>query len=207
MSFATVEDTFQVIPYLPRGNLVEFGVYSGNTLNRLINGAAGWDKPFDKVYGFDSFLGLPEEAPHVKHNHEWPKGAFSISQDKGLATVEDAITYVRGNIERKDIELIPGFFETSLTKELGKTLEYSASYLHIDVDIYLSTIQVLEWIVNNNIAKIGSLVRFDDWWWQHNEDIQEWTASNSLAMKEITEKYNLKWQRLSSNVFLYGGRL
>ena len=200
MSYLTVEDTFQFMNKLPNGNLLEFGIFSGNTMNRLIKGAESVGKPFEKVYGFDSFIGLPEETKGVWQNPEWPKGAFNVCFDFDLKSVEHGMEFVRSRVERQDINLIPGFFSESLVREIGEPLRDSCSYLHIDVDIHASTVQVLDFIFNYSILKYGALVRYDDW-----ASTPEYQGGNSLAHMQAEIKYKIDWNRISMNVFQFIG--
>lgn len=196
MMYLTIEDTYQLLDKIPSGNLAEFGVFSGNTMNRLINGAANAKNPFIEVYGFDSFIGLPKENPNVWNNPEWPEGAFSLCKDFNLNSIEEALTFVKNNVERKDINLIPGFFKESLTEEIGRKLSNTCSYLHIDVDIYTSSKQVLNFIFDYKIAKPFSIFRFDDW-----NSTPEYQGGNSLAYLEICRKHRPIFHRISNNVF------
>ena len=195
MSYLSVEDTFRFLNQLPSGDLIEFGVFSGNCLNRLIKGAESAGKPFEQVYGFDSFQGIPEETEGVLHNPEWPVGAFNVCKDFNLKSIEEAIQFVRGNVERKDIHLIPGYFNETLNKE-GISHTYSASYIHIDVDLYSSTIEVLDFILANRVLKISGIIRYDDWMW-----VAEGVAGNSLAHQQMVQKYGVQFNRLAYNVF------
>lgn len=195
MSYLTVEDTFQFLTKIPQGNLVEFGVFSGNTMNRLIKGAEAANQPFEKVFGFDSFEGLPKETDGVWQNPEWPEGAFNVCKDFNLQTIGEAIDFVKNRVERKDIRLIPGFFEWSLSS-YAEELKDSASYLHIDVDIYRSTCEVLEFLFSNRVAKPLSLFRYDDW-----ISTPEYKGGNSLAHLELSRKYKINFNRIDTNVF------
>ena len=196
MSYLSVEDTFPLLNRIPEGDLIEFGVFSGNCLNRLIKGAESAGKPFKGVVGFDSFIGIPKETEGVLHNPEWPEGAFNVCKDFNLQSIEEGIEFVRGNVERKDIQLVPGYFEKSLTPILGDLLIDSTSYAHIDVDLYSSTIEVLDWIFTHRVLKVGAIIRYDDWMW-----CREGEAGNSLAHQQMVQKYGVQFNRLAYNVF------
>jgi hypothetical protein len=200
MYYQTVEDTFQYLPKLPKGNLIEFGVFNGNTMNRLIKGAEAANNPFVAVLGFDSFIGLPKETDGIYHNPDWPEGAFNVSKDFGLQSVDEALTFVRGRIDRKDIDLVPGFFSETLTPTLAGIFLNDFSYIHIDVDIYSSTFQVLDWLLSYKLIKHGAVVRYDDW-----ISTPEYMGGNSLAHADAVRKHRVMFNRLSVNVFQYLG--
>lgn len=97
---------------------LEFGVFSGETINFISNFTD------DKVYGFDSFEGLPE-----KWRDGYEKGAFDR---KGL------LPKVNDNVE-----LIKGWFNDTLPTFL-KDKNKKISFIHIDCDLYSSAKTVLD---------------------------------------------------------------
>jgi hypothetical protein len=201
MSYLTIEDTFQFLDKVPNGNLIEFGVFNGNTMNRLIKGAEEKGKQFKLVYGFDSFIGLPKETDGVWNNPEWPEGAFNLCDFYKLDSIDSGIKFARDRIERKDIVLIDGFFDKTLNKYLGEVLRETGSYIHIDVDIHRSTAEVLDFLFTYNIPKLYSIIRYDDWC-----STPEYQGGNSLAHKQAEEQFSLKFNRIATNVFQYLGR-
>jgi hypothetical protein len=97
---------------------LEFGVASGTTINyisRFTN---------DKVYGFDSFEGLPE-----KWRDGFEKGAFNRNGQ---------FPPVNPNVE-----LIKGWFNETL-EDFMKAHPKKVSFLHIDADLYSSTKYILD---------------------------------------------------------------
>jgi hypothetical protein len=194
--YLSVEETFQFLDVIPDGYLVEFGVMTGNTMNRLIQGAEKAGKSFEQVYGFDSFMGIPNETEGVLKNPEWPVGAFDVRKEFKVKTKEEAMLIIREKVERKDIILIDGYFEKSLTSKIAEKLINRASYVHIDVDLYSSSIEVLNFIFEYKILKEGGILRYDDWMW-----CKEGEAGNSLAHQQMTQKYKVRFNRLSYNVF------
>src|SRR5205807_1325585 len=88
-----------------------------------INRLAGL-KPQVQFYGFDSFFGLPEA---------WTMGAA-----KGAFTLQGKLPPVR-----KNVELIVGYFETTLAPFVARHTGGSIAFMHIDCDLYSSTKIVL----------------------------------------------------------------
>jgi len=109
---------FMKLQHKPNTLWLEFGVASGNTINyisRFTN---------DKVYGFDSFQGLPE-----KWRDGWDKGEFNMD---GIAPrVND------------NVELVIGWFNETLV-EFIQTQNKKVSFIHIDADLYSSTKYILD---------------------------------------------------------------
>jgi len=203
MNFATVEDTYSLLKNLPGGSLMEFGVLNGSCMRRILKGAADNNYWFDHVYGFDSWSGLPKEKEGEWENPDWKAGAFSLKQDIDVKTDEECITYVTNRIyEFLSDDTIPpltfysGFFTESLTRERGEKLTGKVSYLHVDVDLYISTAQCLDWVFTHKVLLPGCVVRYDDW-------LYNVFAGNNKAFYEMTNKYEIVWQPLCDNVFLY----
>jgi hypothetical protein len=101
---------------------MEFGVASGKTINYISKFTN------NKVYGFDSFEGLPEK---------WRDGF-----DKGAFNREGVLPEVNSNVE-----LIKGWFNETLINFIEKHNK-KVSFIHIDADLYSSTIYILNTLKN-----------------------------------------------------------
>jgi hypothetical protein len=124
-----------VISYVRNEGLwLEFGVCSGNTINIISS------KTKNIVYGFDSFLGLPEDWG----DHQ-PKGAYS--REGNLPSVNN------------NVELVVGLFQDTLNDFLEKSKE-PVAYLHLDADLYSSTKFVLDKLENRIVS--GTVISFDE---------------------------------------------
>ena len=128
----------------PKGGLaLEFGVFSGTTLRIIADKRGG-----QKVYGFDSFEGLPEAW-----RSDFPAGAFAVNEPP---QVDGA-------------ELVIGWFDATLPRFLERH-PGPVDFLHIDCDLYSSTKTVLD-LVGSRLRP-GSIVMFDEYfnypgWEQH----------------------------------------
>lgn len=178
--------------FLSKPNMVymEFGVYNGTSLFDYYNAYTlnGINKEF---YGFDSFEGLPEE--NLDNLSPWKTGEFSMG----------------GNIESRllnnpNITLFPGWFSESLNIEtVDKIGNKKCGIIHIDCDIYTSTIQVLEWIVVNDFLTEGTVIVYDDWAAYRKAglgDDMEYSLGEARAHLEISEKYNLKFEEIATAI-------
>ena len=113
---------------------LEFGVASGNTINYISKFTN------DKVYGFDSFEGLPE-----KWRDGFDKGAFNRNGD---------LPKVHSNVE-----LIKGLFNETLLSFIN-THNKKVSFIHMDADLYSSTKYVLE--VLKDYIDTDCIIVFDE---------------------------------------------
>jgi hypothetical protein len=114
------------------GLFLEFGVYSGTSLNIIANNTN------NMVYGFDSFEGLPEAW------YDLNKGHFSC----------DIPTF-----DKKNITLVKGFFDQSIPEFL-KTNNEKVAFMHIDCDLYSSTKCVFNNFKDR--FQNGSIIVFDE---------------------------------------------
>ncbi len=190
--FATVEDTFKYIDQIPDGNLMEFGVYHADTLERLCK-----RKHFEQVWGLDSFCGLPKNN---EGNPDWVESAFNVCKDKGFKSIKEAKKYIIERVGRTDLNLIEGWFEDTLTKDLGWQLYDSCSYAHIDCDLFSSSLTCLEWLFKYNVMKEGCLIRFDDW-----HTYAEYHCEQPKAYALTVAKYQPMISRVFQNVFILDG--
>lgn len=115
------------------GLFLEFGVASGHTITRIASCHDG------KVYGFDSFKGLPED---------WRDGI-----GKG-AFAQDNLPVVPDNVE-----LIVGLFQDTLDDFLS-THPGNIGFVHLDADLYSSTSYVLNKLKDRFVD--GSILMFDE---------------------------------------------
>jgi hypothetical protein len=113
------------------GLWLEFGVASGNSLRLL----AGYTP---KIYGFDSFKGLPEPWAGFKAGH------FATANIPAFA---------------KNVELIIGVFEETLPTFFAAN-SGPCAFVNIDCDLYSSTQTVLKHICPRIIP--GTILFFDE---------------------------------------------
>jgi|SRR6266508_650516 len=132
----------------------EFGCHSGRTFSAALLAARFLKIQLD-AYAFDSFEGLPESDEDS--TGVFAKGRFRTD----VRAFKDAVR-ARAGITVADDHIIKGFFDDSLTAELSDRLAPRVGFVHIDVDLYKSTVPVLDF-VKPKLAS-GSVVLFDDWY-------------------------------------------
>ena len=122
------------LKHKPNTLWLEFGVASGSTINYISKFTN------DKVYGFDSFEGLPE-----KWRDGFDKGAFDRNGD--LPEVND------------NVELIKGWFNLTLLQFI-QTQNKKVSFIHMDADLYSSTKYIFD--VLKNYIDTDCIIVFDE---------------------------------------------
>lgn len=174
---------------------LEFGVFEGWTINTCAE-----IRPDQHFWGFDSFEGLPEEWVVVDPTH--PKSKPWKKMDKGHFAL-DSLPEVRDNVS-----LVKGFFDESLVPWMRENIteDSQVSWLHLDADLYSSTIYVLEKL--NDYIVPGTIIRFDelvDWRLEgfpctpHKRPkpkYSNWRNGEWLAMNEWLENFDRKIEPL-----------
>ena len=126
------------------GMTLEFGVFTGKSINHIAQLTSG------PVYGFDSFEGLPE-----RWRDGFGKGYFKVNQ---LPKVIENVQLIKGWFN----ETIPIFSEQN---------KHNIRFLHIDCDLYSSTKTIFD-LLGDKIVP-GTVIVFDEYFnyigWQDGE--------------------------------------
>jgi hypothetical protein len=118
---------------------LEFGVYRGESITY---NAAHNPRGDARFWGFDSFEGLP-----VQWNERNPQGTFDV----GGRTPQIADARVR---------FVKGWFDSTVPDFLRTYEPQDQLWIHIDADLYGSTMQVLTFL--NKHIRPGTVVMFDE---------------------------------------------
>jgi len=150
----------------PDDLVLEFGSWSGRTISHLAE-----QLPEHTLYGFDSFLGLPENW-----RSDFPQGHFSR---ENLPAVPSNAQLVVGWFA----DTLPGF----LAEHLGQV-----GLVHIDCDLYSSTKTVLTLLAPR--LRDQAVLVFDEFFiypgWEYHE---------FRAFSEFTEEHGFGWEYLGCN--------
>ena len=169
----------QVLPLVNiEGLVLEFGVYQGKTIRIIADHFKN-----DTVWGFDSFEGLPEDWKTTKVGEiRHPKGHFRLD---GLPEVPE------------NVRLVKGFFNQSLPYWL-KENNQPIKFLHLDADLYSSTIEVLT-MLNSQIVP-GTIIVFDEMYpWRLYHMFDNWAEGEYKALKEWLEKFDRSFETVLRN--------
>ena len=138
------------------GLWLEFGVGSGKSLSFI----AG-QKPGQTIYGFDSFMGLPEDWV-LSPQRVYTKNTYSRS---GIAP----------SLAAKNIELVVGLFNETVAGFCA-THVGNCAFIHIDCDLYSSTMDVLDGLFNAGRIVPGTVILFDEFYNYPNYKDYEYRA-------------------------------
>lgn len=166
----------------------EFGCHSGRTFSTVINAAHYLKIKNTEFYAFDSFKGLP--STDKKEDGIFKLGAFNTSKKDFISIIKNST-----GLEIKSKNMIEGFYESSLTPELQSKLP-KVGIVHIDVDLYSSTVTVLNFI--KPLLMNGSVILFDDWYcFPPSENKGEKRAFNEFCQKNPEFKFE-EWKTYST---------
>lgn len=152
----------------PDGMICEFGVYRGASLSLI---AA--ERPDERVYGLDSFDGLP-----TTWRSRFPRGAFKVDQSELP-------------IFARNVGIYRGLFSDTLPKLLRDDAR-SASFLHIDCDLYESTQCVFNLISDR--LRPGTIIVFDEYF-----NYPGWDQHEHRALLEAASTFGFTFDYLLYN--------
>ena len=141
-----------------RGDIYAFGVYRGTSLLEL--GERVFPEAV-RLWAFDSFTGLPDSAAAEGHP-DWAAGSFRAAEDASAAEhLIASLTARLGGPAR--LGVVRGYFNESLRRGLAAAHGMRpARYVDIDVDLYSSTIDALEWLFDEGLVVPGTLIGYDN---------------------------------------------
>lgn len=172
------------------GLFLEFGTGTGKTANYI-------SKHCDKLYTFDCFQGLPEK---------WRDGF-----EAGSLSMNGVIPEVNNNIE-----IIAGYFNDTV-KDFISNKKQNISFIHMDADLYSSTIDVLEMLkeymkdtiivfdemisyIGYHKSKLGELSAFYDFINNNKEFSYTWIGCKSgLVFRSVDKIDQVVALRLTRN--------
>ena len=173
------------------GDWYEFGLLTGSTTGDTVRRLHQAGVAPRHLFGFDSFIGLPSGDKKFRAHQFSSIDALHKQNITGSeqVTINDAIEYVRSRIDFNRTTIVPGFFSTSLTKELVFAHQMRpAVWVNIDVDLYVSAYQALDWLFANRLVRPGTFLYYDDLYYY------PLNSGEDQAHREISQKYNLVWR-------------
>lgn len=175
-----VDHLFHAFGHAPSlGHVMEFGVFQAGTLNWM----AQWSRrrPDPRVFGFDSFQGLPHDWVRTKDGGDrYQAGHFALP----------ALPCVKPNAR-----LVPGFFDATLAPWLAEN-PGPVALLHNDSDLYSSTIHTLR-LLNDRIVP-GTVIVFDELCsWIGSATFDNWEEGEWRALREWMAQFHRRIAILS----------
>lgn len=170
------------------GDIAEFGTMSGKTAAAIADALSIFDirktSGPKKLHLFDSFKGLPQaesivdrDSPHIK------SGIWAAGTCKGVSK-EELIHMCKEFLPENRIIVYDGWFKDTLLK-IPKDTKFAM--VHIDCDMYQSTIELLVYLFQNQHIEDGTALFFDD----YNCNKTSPNFGERRAWSEITQKFSV----------------
>ena len=198
------------------GDYLEFGVFQGRsfilshrmsvTIPSLYNAILPLQQPdwqsrsFKgmRFFAFDSFEGMPA-GDHDRTLPEHREGMLKCSVEEFKRALK------RSKIPEGDIEIVKGYFNTSLTDQLKRDRKLrAAALIYIDCDTYESTVTTLNFCTD--LIGSSAMIAFDDWYIYGGSDASgeprafaEWRRANPQF--DAVEYCDIGWHGKSFIVF------
>jgi len=172
-------DVYRRIRNLP-GEIVEAGVFKGGSLIRLATFREVCESPYSRqIIGFDAFGEFPAQTA--------PRDAAYVrrfQQDSGTGISVDELERALELKGLRNIELVPGDIARTVPAYLAAHPELRIALLHIDVDVYEPTRQVLESLWDRIVR--GGVVMFDDYGKVEGETraVEEFFADRDVVIEK-----------------------
>jgi hypothetical protein len=139
----------------PLGDYLEFGVSHGSSLLYMYETTKKLQLDSMRLFGFDSFEGLPEEAS-TEDGGNWRPGDFYAKE----RNVRRFLT--KSGVEWDRVKLIKGWFKDTLRPSfIEQNKIENASILMIDCDLYSAAKEALDFCVP--LIRDKTIIFFDDW--------------------------------------------
>jgi hypothetical protein len=143
-----------------RGEIVEFGIFKGNSFFRWIKFRDLLEQTNSrKIIGFDIFGDFPEA--HFEGDKD-KRDAFVAETNGGKSiSLEEINKLLDQQGLNKNVDIVEGDILVTLDLYLDKNPHLKISLLHIDVDLYEPTKHILEKLFDR-VTK-GGIIIFDDY--------------------------------------------
>lgn len=151
-----------------------------------------------RLWGFDSFAGLPEETggntSYVQQSH-FVHGAWDGRVALGVRSPAELKDRVGSYLNDTRVRLVHGFYNESLTSKLAKKMR-PALYVDVDCDLYSSTLTALAWLFEHRLVQVGTVIGYDDW------EQGGPSAGEQRAHAEVQTRYGVQFNLLTEG---FGG--
>jgi len=141
---------------LSKFSILEFGVAEGNGLLCLqnilhaVSGSSTFVCKQVRIFGFDTFQGLPDLSDARDGGSVWKKGDYPSD-----------LELLRSKIDPALVTLVPGLFADSIPTVRDQLVAYPPLFIIVDSDLYTSTISIFDHLFPSIVPSV-SYWYFDD---------------------------------------------
>jgi O-methyltransferase len=180
----------------PGAAYLEFGVYVGTSMACMYRAAARKGADGLRLIGFDSFQGMPKSVEE-QDDQRWHEGEL-------YSDVELTKTNLRRlGVPLERVELVPGWFEESLTDETRRRIGIaSAPIVMVDCVLSSATRVALDFLTA--LITDRTVIFFDDW---AAHDLADRGIGERVAFEEwLSAHPELKAEKLPSLSYSHDSR-
>ena len=166
------------------GFYLEFGVREALMLRALTRELP----PTRRWHGFDSFVGLPSDA----RGATWRPGQYTTKGHLPDMSCCPNVVLHAGWFN----ETLPAFLDRAPANNNSRGNRQHhprpIAFMHLDADIYSSTVLVLDAVFGRCRHRVGSVLAFDELWGTQAQLEHEWRA-----LHESTSRHGVRWEFIS----------
>lgn len=169
---------FVVYQRIP-GDVLEFGTYNGYTARVLAEQMKAIGHP-GKLMLFDSFgPGMPQVENDIDSKcPEMASGAWAAGMTRPISQdVERLIHRALSCVLPGRVETVKGWYQDTVSR----IPDEPPSIVHIDCDLYASTLTVLRALKDRSLLQQGMILLFDDW----NNGLASYKFGERAATAEV----------------------
>jgi O-methyltransferase len=177
------------------GDIAEFGCMTGRTAN-VISAAMASFRTDRKLHLFDSFEGLPKSSstPDVSSIHV-QDGTWGPGTCKGISPAA-LRKKCEAYLKTDQVLIYEGWFSKNMDR-IPKETRFAM--LHVDCDLYESTIDALDYLFKQRMIAEGAIILFDDWYCNRSSN----DHGERKAWQELVGRYKISAESLGC--YAWGG--
>lgn len=156
------------------GDYLEFGVYNGSSLACMFASLKETGLVNTRLFGFDSFQGLPDSAA-IDDDANWYPGQYRMDYKFAKKYISEK------GVDWDKTYLIKGWFSDTLNDNTVQKYNIKkASVIMVDCDMYISAKESLNFCAN--LIEKHAIIIFDDW---HSDNLDEKNLGEKKAFEEF----------------------
>jgi Macrocin-O-methyltransferase (TylF) len=183
-----------------QGEIAEFGIGSGWTSAVLARSLAADSSC--TLHLFDSFAGLPQSTSPIDQAASMVRsGIWGPGTCDWKLTPEILERTLSSQLKKSKLRIYPGWFSQTLP-EIPDGLQFAL--VHLDCDLYQSTLEVLEAMFTRRHLSPGAILLFDDWTCnQCDPNLGQQKAWNTVVAKYRVEFMDFGFYSHAGRRFIY----
>jgi hypothetical protein len=177
------------------GDIAEFGTGWGRSAVALAKAMARMHATTDFVpknlHLFDSFEGLPESTSEIDKTSPLVVSGVWAAGNMKVFSPEELRKICARDLDQRRVTMHPGWFDKTVPA-LAPELRFSL--LHVDCDLYQSTLDVLVPCFSAGRVSEGATILFDDW----DSNRASPDKGERKAWPELVDKFSIRYSDMGS---------